>query len=513
MSASVGSATTDSVRDQTALAPIPMPAIENKPAPGQTGPKGLAPRTTYSKVNTGSPPVMDAGATAQKSGPGMGMSSLPAKVASPRGFMTTMHVRPSLQDMVKAAMLGTTQQLSVNVEAARQSSVRSGTTKTASAAPHNPKHVPTDLAIKMAEALGFIGDQLQKEAEGPGEGPGALTVLEPKSSGTNPFDAGSTGQATAGNQPPKSPSLQPDQVQTGNSGTGLETNDDVTHPAQPVEPIKNASATKVAKGDPEGHHLRRHLLSNPVSSAIEARKGSKGKAFLEAAGNNLKETAKGTGVGAAAGSALGAAAAAAGGKGPIKKRLLQGAGFGALGGAQIGAAVGGIKGNHGAKASEIHGKYSKHKEGSAPLGLIRELAKVAEDAINPAHIDSPANVDPLKPPPGASASGEDVPAEPADVTSQKRLIATNEAAINYTKAEAKADPKKDVNQVLEEPALTSSTDKVLDMAFDATGQAGVKISQAGGLRKTAMQIGAQRVLLEGFLKKASADAGATTTGQ
>jgi hypothetical protein len=101
------------------------------------------------------------------------------------------------------------------------------------------------------------------------------------------------------------------------------------------------------------------------------------------------------------------------------------------------------------------------------------VAKLAEDAINPAHISAgPAA------PPSGTASGEGVPSEPSDVTSQKRMIASNEAAINYTKGEAKADPKSDLSMILTEPALSSSTDRVLQEAFDASSRAGSKIASA-----------------------------------
>ena len=55
---------------------------------------------------------------------------------------------------------------------------------------------------------------------------------------------------------------------------------------------------------------------------------------------------------------------------------------------------------------------------------------------------------------------------------------------NYTKRQAKADPKRDLEQLITEPALSASTDKTLDMAFDNTNAAGAKIA-AARLTKTA----------------------------
>ena len=47
--------------------PIPTPSISPTFAPGKKGPAGLAPRTNYSRVNTGEPPAADAGAAGAKS--------------------------------------------------------------------------------------------------------------------------------------------------------------------------------------------------------------------------------------------------------------------------------------------------------------------------------------------------------------------------------------------------------------------------------------------------------------
>lgn len=605
----MGSALPDPVKDNAATSPIPQQAIENKPAPGQTGPKGMSPRTTYSRVNTGSPPVMDAGAMSQKSGPNLGLNSLP-KLAAPRGCMTTIQERPSLQEMVKAAMAGTSQRLSVNLEAARQAEQHQGvkTASVASAPVSLRGHVPTELVQKLAGALGFMEDQLRKEAElAPGEGPGALQVMEAESSEKN-IDAGQGGQATSQNQPPQNPPLQAEKAQQGNAGTGLATNDEMKHPEQPVEPIKNASAQalKLVEGNlnrlaklgfaitQKGHDFDSKLYEMKARHAAErmalgeefgaqrfggptppegsggalerlvniARFGS--SEAMEGDPRHLEYAAKQHAQGSNAWNPLGGsmtpssheqggtemmygrykkpgaaapakeasaktaapALPAAGLKtapgrvatamGQAARKIRHSAGRGAeatkdfakkhkgeiaagAGGAAVGGAAGFAAG--------------KKKESSGVAALVRSIVKQAEDAINPAQISSPGNVDPAQPPPGASASGEDVPAEPGDVTSQKRLIQSNEAAINYTKQQAKADPKKDVAQVLAEPPLSSSTDKVLNLAFDSTGQAGVKISSAqptaAGLRKTASQLGATRVLLGRLLKEAGASTGAS----
>jgi hypothetical protein len=313
-------------------------------------------------------------------------------------------------------------------------------------------------------------------------------------SNDKPLEPGTSGQATGQNQPPRNPQTQSEEVQSGNAGTGLETNDDTTHPEQPVEPIKNASSQLV-----EGNLERLKAASAKGLMRLGRIKAKKG---LSAAGDVLsgRSARESFGKYRSAKSNLEVAEKMrTPGKmtDAIKGDVAEHKGKAMREGAKTLGAYAGIGAAGGGAAALARGKK---KESSAPIGLIRKLA---EDAINPAHISSPANVDPAKPPPGASASEEGVPAEPSDVTSQKRMISSNQAAIDYTKGQAKADPKKDVNQVLEEPALSSSTDKVLEQAFDATGQAGVKISSAGGMRKSAMQIGAQRVILDRLLKQAS----------
>ena len=440
--------------------------------------------------------------------------------------MSTTKARPSLQDMVKQAMSGAAHKVAVNLEAARQlAATEDDQVKEASAPSPQTGHVATETVIKLANALGFIAEQVVKEAfelsgaesgaaDGPGTGPGALTVMQAISSGSG-IEAGQSGQATPGNQPPMNPSTQTEQVQVGKANTGLETNDDMKHPEQPVEPIANEKTSsglaasnllrmqKMAKGKddhPGGHHIRRALLGNPVSSAIEAEKGKKLRSFGGALKHELGQSLKGTAIGGGAGAALGAGIGALkGGKSGAKAGALAG---GYLGG-NIGSLAGVMRGRHGAHASELHARYSKHrdksKESSAPISLIRKLA---EDAINPAQITSPASVDPVEPPEGASASEEAGPSEPSDVNSQKSMISSNEAAINYTKGQAKADPKKDLADVLTEPALSKAHDSVLQQSFDNTGAAGVKISSARGMAKTAHQVGAQRLLISRLIKQA-----------
>jgi hypothetical protein len=77
------------------------------------------------------------------------------------------------------------------------------------------------------------------------------------------------------------------------------------------------------------------------------------------------------------------------------------------------------------------------------------------------------------------------------------LVASNQAAIDYTKGEAKAKAKADAGKVLEEPVQSARTDKTLQRTLDHTGEAGVKISEA-------TRVLAARALLEKLSEEARA---------
>lgn len=125
------------------------------------------------------------------------------------------------------------------------------------------------------------------------------------------------------------------------------------------------------------------------------------------------------------------------------------------------------------------------KKGSATVASIKEamMRKAAQDG-EPS-ISTPKTMTPTQP--------EDQTTEgsrPAEVTSQEAMVASNEAAINATKREAKAVPKKRMGEVLNEPAQTKSTDSALDKALgaDVVNEAGAKVAHA---RETLQKIASQ----------------------
>jgi hypothetical protein len=133
------------------------------------------------------------------------------------------------------------------------------------------------------------------------------------------------------------------------------------------------------------------------------------------------------------------------------------------------------------------------KKSSAPVDMIR---KFAEDAVFPANIQSAHH----EIPPAASASETGKVSVPKDVRAQQKMVGSNEAAINYTKGQAKADPKTDLNKVLDQPALSAAHDKILQKTLDHTSDAGVKISMA----QNATRAAAARAVLAEMLDKTAA---------
>lgn len=519
LATAIGSAPPDPVKSQAATSPMPVPVVENKTAPGQTGPRGLSPRTTYSRVNASPPPVSTLPDQVKVSPP-RGAEFLP-KVAHKEQIMN-MATRPTLHEMLTAAMEGTIERVNITKEAARQLGNHSdeAVEKTASEEV-DTSHYPTEHLFKMAAALEYISDTVKQADEGhvqqPGEGPGALTVLEAQG-GSPVLEAGQSGKAVSSLQADK-PETQTEKVQSGKANTGMATNDETMHGEQPEHPIKNASASlldqnlerlgiKQAAYTPEKRERDQALVKKlkpehtfkknvegithgaTAGAMVGAPVGFLHGAF-KAAPNMANAIAKEHGK---AGKAV--AGAKELGKG-IAKGYYKGVGHGAVGGMTAMELARGV----GAKRLEnAENRLEKHKKASAPLALIRKLA--GED-VSPAHISAGAAV-----PPDASEAGQGVPSEPGDVNSQKAMISSNEAAINYTKGQAKADPKKDVNQVLTQPALTREGDNVLFQAFDHASQAGTKFGSArNSLAGDTIKVAAARALLSNLMDKAATEKG------
>jgi len=143
------------------------------------------------------------------------------------------------------------------------------------------------------------------------------------------------------------------------------------------------------------------------------------------------------------------------------------------------------------------------KHGAAEIyagNLARLGIKVAEDAINPAHISAGPAV-----PPDTSQAGQPG-GEPAGGAPQgpTGLVSSNQGAIDYTKGQAKAPGDADLKKWFTEPAMKN--DSTLQDVFDSTGKAGVKISAAvaGTKEEEAVKTASARALLENLLDSTKA---------
>lgn len=452
----------DSGVSSAASAPTPELSVANKPAPGQTGPKGLAPRTTYSRVNNGTPNPVDAGLSVQKGMAPDAQSFLPPKIAHSEVPMPgTVTPRMTINSMIKAAAAGVMDHAAVTLEAARQLSNHGDApplSKTA-AAVDSPftDSIPTAYVEKFASAVQYVVEHMKladvsepgsDTKQGPGDGPNALEVSEAKSE--NNEAATNMGKATPKHVPPMDPSLQKAPNIAADPSTGLEDNTSMSHPAQPADPMGNDRTIKSSAAAVPLAEIRKLAAKGAPPPPPFAGKG-KGKDEPPAKGKDKAPPpppAKGKGKDEKDG------------KDKPKEK----------------------------KASTVDDRL---------VDFLLSQVKLAEDAINPAQI-SGGTIPVGEPPEGVRASGEAGPSEPADVSSQKRLISSNEAAINFTKGQAKADPKSDVNKVLTEPALSSAHDDVLQRAFDNTERAGVKISSL-------VRSSATRALLEKMAEEAAED--------
>lgn len=404
----------DSSVDTASSAPIPGLAVGNKPAPGQTGPKGMAPRTNYSRVNNGSPINSDAGTSAQKGAAPDQQSFLPQKIAHSEVSMPAATPRFTIHEMVKAAASGAADHSAVTLEAARQLASQGDAPavqeKTASAG--DSESIPTDYVDKLASAVEFVLTQLDDD-EAPaeaaktatiGEGPNTLKTMEGPG-GKNTIAPGQQGSATPSHQVPKSTSTVNPGNQPAGPATALETN-------KPVAGKQKVSAAAPQFTAPIAD--LRKVASAPVAPEVAA---------APAVDSRLVDYMLGA----------------------VK---------------QAGASV----------------------------------VKVAEDAINPAKISAgSADSTMLQ----RSAAGEDGGA-PAGGKPQgpTGLVASNDAARNYTRADAKAQVKPQLAKVLSEPALSAAHDNVLQKSFAHTGQAGVKIAAS-------VKTAAARAILEKMAEEAA----------
>jgi hypothetical protein len=123
------------------------------------------------------------------------------------------------------------------------------------------------------------------------------------------------------------------------------------------------------------------------------------------------------------------------------------------------------------------GRASKGKTKKA--SFIRYVKKMAEDATSPSSISAGPVQQNDQGPPGVLNSSEAGP--PAQ--DKGKVPVGHDATRAFTRADAKATPKQEMKAVLDEPMMSSQTDKVLDVNLSHDGDS--KISSARDVTKVA----------------------------
>ena len=490
-------------------APVPQSVVQPTPAPGLQGPKGLSPRQNYSRVNTGLPPEPDAGGLQQK-------SIMPAKVGSAMSNQFSSATRPrALNDMLKTAMESTLSRSKIASEARRQlENLESNDFGEKTAAAEKCKKcgkgiekcscgdkcgsaLPTEHVLKLAAATDYVVELLKQSADlagpykltentvAPGIGPGALTVTQTEPSGPPHVIHTNSGQAVAGDIPPRNPALRKAMSQE-HSATQLE-NDYDRAPGTGDAPVsgstKNAAPVnllrKLARG-PSPEELAALAQEQEAANAQEPVQPG----MLQRLGNFMgrhdvaASTLGGAGFGSIAGGMSGATLGNILELSPGRRLALaaMGSGIGAIGGGitgAIGAPIvrGNLQGMLGAATPYPNGAAggmlpASSKLSSAPISLLRKLA---EDAINPAQISAGQAQ-----PPVVSVAGEAGPAS----SGKERVPDGYKAVAGYTRRDAKSVPKSEMGALLDEPMDSAAHDNILQQVFTHTGEAGAKISSA-----------------------------------
>lgn len=357
-------------------AAVPQVQVVPTPAAGKRGPVGTAPRTNYSRVNTGTPETPDAGAIAQK--------SMEPKVARADNqlmsevSMNTMAARPTLQQMLKNAMAGASVgSTKIAQEAQRQLENldgESGQQSEVQQPEQAEEKVSSAYARKLASAVEYCTELMKTGADlggpwnlteskvEPGKGPGALQVME---SPGGPPPSENVGQATAGNQPPKNPGLQKQLASGTDSATQMA--NDINH---------RPGADAEAGWAPMGDHSKLSMAQR-VKMAAKKSKGehdgiSPAVAGLLGAGGGIL-----TGTGGLApglGAYYGARRAEEAGMptGDAAARGGLGAGLGALAGSLGGGALGAAGGA--GLGALVHAASGGRVSKAVPVGALAGLA-------------------------------------------------------------------------------------------------------------------------------------------
>ena len=370
--------------------------------------------------------------------------------------MNTMAARPTLQQMLKNAMVGASVGSSkIAAEATRQLENLEGDVESANQAPSNEpeEKVSGAYARKLASAAEYCAELIKTGASlggpwsvteskvQPGKGPGALTVMEAPS---GPPPSENSGQATSGNQPPKNPGLQK-QLASGTDAATQIDNDINYRPGQGAE----------AGWAPMGDHSK-------LSMAQLIKKMASGDVVIQQSPDQPKPAAA-----------------------PAPKPMMAAPMSAAP--APTGTSI------QTAPSSPEQPAAMADPSGGDKISHVQRILKIAaqrkqaEDAINPAHISAGA----------AQAPQTSESDQPGPGGENKSLVPTTAQGVaDFTRRDAKAPVKAEMKQYLNEPMMSADTDKVLANAFGHTGEAGAKISSVQEVSKVASVRGLMRQLAE-----------------
>lgn len=360
---------------------LPTIAVPSYPAQDKNTLTGMVPPIAYTKVNASTPPVPDAGATAQKSLAPMGAQMLPKTAQAFREDPTmNMTPRPLVQDLVKQAMASAHKRVQVAAEGARQTKLASA--PQSEPAEENPGSVPTDYALKLAAAVEFATPVMVEMSKGaaPNMPPPHLTETEQKSpEGVSQSAVGGTmpgpGQQGKGHhQPPTNPGEQKAMPQEHGAtqlentmksppgGTGEQTTAMSGGKGKTASFEKNLAALKKFAGKPdfspemqtaiEGGISPEHVRQLALQHAGETTEGLRERADY-AGEHPIMNRAKPIGIGATLGGLGGAALGGLVGGGSTK-------GIGIGGG--VGAALGGLAGLAASKSPDAHAQEAAAHE-------------------------------------------------------------------------------------------------------------------------------------------------------
>lgn len=149
-------------------------------------------------------------------------------------------------------------------------------------------------------------------------------------------------------------------------------------------------------------------------------------------------------------------------------------------------------------AGAAHAMTGKSDKTKTAADLAREhiLMKLAGEDVMKANITAPKDGGPLVGEGALSAhEAESVPKQPGDATSgaygnaNRKHLATNQAAIDMTKKDAKKDMVPQLAQVFDEPAFSPKHDNKLQENLRNTDKAGVKIAAAKAVLQKVAQAG------------------------